>query len=117
MRRVGVTCFRGVQRASLNLPCPVCPGALAAAERSVAEYKERLPQNVVDSINAAVAELRGVMESENAEVVSLGLPACLMSVCCWQGSFWGLGRLGLSAGAFYLQQVCEAPRLRCVALP
>ncbi|EFN53090.1 hypothetical protein CHLNCDRAFT_36653 [Chlorella variabilis] len=40
-----------------------------SAERSVAEYKERLPQNVVDSINAAVAELRGVMESENAEEI------------------------------------------------
>ena len=40
----------------------------AAAEKSVAEYKDKLPQAVVDSINAAIVDVRGVMESENPEV-------------------------------------------------
>lgn len=49
-------------RCSLGLrPC-------CAAEKSVSEYKDRLPQNVVDSINAAIADVRGVLESENSEV-------------------------------------------------
>lgn len=34
----------------------------------MAEYKDRLPTTVVDNINAAVSDLRGVMESENPEV-------------------------------------------------
>lgn len=38
-----------------------------AAEKSLAEYRDRLPQNVIDEINNAVADVRGVMESENPE--------------------------------------------------
>jgi molecular chaperone DnaK (HSP70) len=38
-----------------------------SAEKSVGEYKDKLPQNVVDDIAAAVAELRGAMEGESAE--------------------------------------------------
>lgn len=41
---------------------------LPAAEKSLAEYRDRLPQNVVDEINNAVADVRGVMESEDPEV-------------------------------------------------
>jgi hypothetical protein len=40
----------------------------AAAEKSLADYKERLPQTVVDEINTAVTDLRGAMEGEDAEV-------------------------------------------------
>jgi len=40
-----------------------------STERSVSEYKDRLPQNIVDNINAAVAELRASMEGEDAEAI------------------------------------------------
>ncbi len=50
----------------LNFP-PLNPAA-PAAEKSLAEYKEKLPTAVVDQINAAIADVRGVMESENPEV-------------------------------------------------
>jgi molecular chaperone DnaK len=38
-----------------------------STEKSVAEYKDKLPQDVVDSINAAIVELRAAMETDNAE--------------------------------------------------
>ena len=38
-----------------------------STEKSVTEYKDRLPQNVVDAINAAMGELKTSMESDNAE--------------------------------------------------
>ena len=52
------------------LPPPAAPPGAppAAAEKSVVEYKDKLPQAVVDSINAAIADVRGVMDSENPEV-------------------------------------------------
>lgn len=43
--------------------------SIYSAEKSVEEYKDKLPQNVVDNINTAIAELRGVMESENAQEI------------------------------------------------
>ena len=50
-------------------PRRACPSHInpAAAEKSLAEYRDRLPQNVIDEINNAVADVRGVMESENPE--------------------------------------------------
>jgi len=38
-----------------------------STEKSVSEYKDKLPQDVVDSINSAIVDLRGAMEGENAE--------------------------------------------------
>lgn len=38
-----------------------------STEKSVQEYKDRLPQNIVDDINSAMAELRSAMEGDNAE--------------------------------------------------
>lgn len=40
-----------------------------STERSVSEYKDKLPQNIVDAINASIAELRSAMEGENAEEI------------------------------------------------
>lgn len=40
-----------------------------STEKSVAEYKDKLPQNIVDAINASIAELRSAMEGENAEEI------------------------------------------------
>lgn len=42
---------------------------LYSAEKSLHEYKDKLPQNVVDDINAAIADLRGVLESGSAETI------------------------------------------------
>lgn len=55
-----------------------------STERSLSEYRDKLPQNIIDAINAAIADLRGVMESENAGVSdiwddSLGMRSCRMS--------------------------------------
>ena len=71
-------------------PPPAAAAAAAAAEKSVAEYRDRLPQNVIDEINGAVADLRGVMESENPEA-SLGwsLP-CASSASQCVGWVWSL---------------------------
>lgn len=38
-----------------------------STEKSVSEYKDKLPQDVVDSINGAIADLKTSMESDNAE--------------------------------------------------
>jgi molecular chaperone DnaK len=38
-----------------------------STEKSVSEYKDKLPQDVVDAINSAIVDLRGAMESDNAE--------------------------------------------------
>ncbi|KAI3424827.1 hypothetical protein D9Q98_008213 [Chlorella vulgaris] len=44
-------------------------GLIYSAEKSLADYKERLPQTVVDEINTAVTDLRGAMEGEDAEAI------------------------------------------------
>ena len=44
-----------------------------STEKSVAEYKDRLPQNVVDDINTGIAELRATMEGESAEDIKAKL--------------------------------------------
>ena len=44
------------------------------------EYKDKLPQNVVDAINTAVADLRGVMESENSEEIKGKITAVQQAV-------------------------------------
>lgn len=41
--------------------------AIYSTEKSVEEYKDRLPQNVVDGITSAIAELRGAMEKDDAQ--------------------------------------------------
>lgn len=38
-----------------------------STEKSVSEYKDKLPQDVVDGINSAIVDLRAAMEGENAE--------------------------------------------------
>ena len=38
-----------------------------STEKSVSEYKDKLPQDVVDTINAAIVDLRASMETDNAE--------------------------------------------------
>lgn len=38
-----------------------------STEKSLNEYKDKLPQNIIDAINDAVAELRKSMEGDNAE--------------------------------------------------
>lgn len=38
-----------------------------STEKSVSEYKDKLPQDVVDSINSAIVDLRAAMEGDNAE--------------------------------------------------
>ena len=43
--------------------------SIYSAEKSVEEYKDKVPQTVVDAINSAIADLRGVMESENAQEI------------------------------------------------
>ena len=40
-----------------------------SAERSVSEYKDKVPQTVVDAINAAIGDVRGALESESAEEI------------------------------------------------
>lgn len=40
--------------------------ALYSADKSLAEYKDRLPQAVVDEIEAAAADLRGALESASS---------------------------------------------------
>ena len=37
------------------------------AESSVREYKDKLPQNVVDNINSEISNVRNSLESEDAE--------------------------------------------------
>ncbi|KAG7674227.1 hypothetical protein KSW81_006053 [Nannochloris sp. 'desiccata'] len=46
-----------------------------STEKSVSEYKDRLPQNVVDDINNGIAELRTTMEGESAEDIKAKLTA------------------------------------------
>ena len=66
-----------------NHPHPPYPhAAIYSAEKSVSEYKDRLSQAVVDDINAAIAELRGVLESDNAEVRAPGACSQLADRCC-----------------------------------
>lgn len=38
-----------------------------STEKSVSEYKDKLPQDVVDAINGAIADLKSSMEGDNAE--------------------------------------------------
>ncbi len=38
-----------------------------STEKSVSEYKDKLPQDVLDSINSAIVDLRAAMEGDNAE--------------------------------------------------
>lgn len=38
-----------------------------STEKSVTEYKDKLPQDVVDSISGAIADLKASMEADNAE--------------------------------------------------
>ena len=38
-----------------------------STEKSVSEYKDKLPQDVVDTINTAIVDLRASMETDNAE--------------------------------------------------
>ena len=38
-----------------------------STEKSVSEYKDKLPQDVVDGINSAIVDLRAAMEGDNAE--------------------------------------------------
>ena len=38
-----------------------------STEKSVSEYKDKLPQDVIDGINSAIVDLRGAMEGDNAE--------------------------------------------------
>lgn len=38
-----------------------------STEKSVAEYKDRLTQNIIDNINTSIVELRAAMEGDNAE--------------------------------------------------
>ena len=40
-----------------------------SAERSVSEYKDKVPQTVVDAINAAIGDVRGALESQSAEEI------------------------------------------------
>lgn len=40
-----------------------------SAERSVSEYKDKVPQTVVDAINAAIGDVRGALESGSAEEI------------------------------------------------
>ncbi|KAL4439475.1 hypothetical protein ABPG77_008804 [Micractinium sp. CCAP 211/92] len=51
-----------------------------SAEKSLAEYKEKLPTAVVDQINAAIADVRGVMESENPEEIKAKTQALQQAV-------------------------------------
>lgn len=72
----------------LNPPPPPSTTILAA-EKSLAEYRDRLPQNVIDEINGAVADLRGVMESENPEASLVGFGSIegrMLVVCRAAGS-------------------------------
>jgi molecular chaperone DnaK len=46
-----------------------------STEKSVSEYKDRLPQNVVDDINNGIAELRTSMEGESAEDIKAKITA------------------------------------------
>jgi len=40
-----------------------------SAESSIREYKDKLPQNVVDNINTEISNVRGSLESEDAEEI------------------------------------------------
>lgn len=40
-----------------------------SAEASVREYKDKLPQNVVDNINTEISNVRGSLESGDAEEI------------------------------------------------
>ncbi len=40
-----------------------------SAERSLQEYKDKVPQTVADAINTAIADVRGSLESDNAEEI------------------------------------------------
>jgi chaperone protein DnaK len=43
--------------------------AVYSAERSVSDYKDKVPQNVTDDINAKIGEIRSIMESGNANEI------------------------------------------------
>ena len=54
-----------------------------SSEKSLAEYRDRLPQGVADGINAAVSELRAAMEGDDAEDIkakSAALQAAMMKI-------------------------------------
>ena len=38
-----------------------------STEKSVCEHKDKVPQDVLDSINSAIVDLRAAMEGDNAE--------------------------------------------------
>ena len=41
----------------------------------MAEYKDKVPSEVVDSINSEIAALRGVLDSEDADAIRAGVKA------------------------------------------
>ena len=41
----------------------------------MAEYKDKMPSEVVDSINSEIAALRGVLDSEDADAIRAGVKA------------------------------------------
>ena len=43
--------------------------AVYAAEKSVGEYKDKLPADVVDAVNAEVAAVRAVLDSEDGDAI------------------------------------------------
>ncbi len=61
-----------------------------SAESSLREYKDKLPQNVVDNINTEISNVRSSLESEDAEEIrskvstaksSLAFGLCNASCC------------------------------------
>jgi chaperone protein DnaK len=72
-----------------------------SAEKSLAEYRDRLPQNVIDEINNAVTDLRGVMESEEPEDIKAKINGLQQSVMKIGSSLSGQG--GSSEGGENVQ--------------
>ena len=59
-----------------------------SAEASVREYKDKLPQNVVDNINTEISNVRGSLESGDAEEIrsKVGAKSCCVTFlkrCAW----------------------------------
>ena len=51
-----------------------------SAESSLREYKDKLPQNIQDSINTEISNVRSSLESENAEEIRSKV--CPYQSCC-----------------------------------
>ena len=66
-----------------------------SAESSLREYKDKLPQNVQDNISAEISNVRGSLESEDAEEIRSKV--CNCQLCILGALAFGLKQFSLAA--------------------